>query len=198
MHVINTLTGAAGRRLDLRSPDSLKKEAFMSINKLIMLGAAFILASLIGSTPAAAQGVPAECDPSTPGYADLDCDGDLIPNRCDADAPNYANLDCDGDGVLNGVDACPFTVEAATFSFGNTTFNISGLDTVLPSGCSLAESLEASLDACDNNPRNHGQFVSCVAKATNLLKKQKVISGTQKGQIQSCAAQSDIGKKPHP
>ena len=142
----------------------------MSMNKLIVFSAAFMLASFLGSMPVGAQ---------------VSCDLEDL------------TADCDGDGVLNGDDDCPLTVEAATFSFGNTTCNISGLDTVLPSGCSLAESLEASLlDDCDDNPGNHGKFVSCVAKATNMLKKQKVISGAQKGQIQSCAAQSDVGKKP--
>jgi hypothetical protein len=166
----------------------------MSMNKLIVFSGAFMLASFLGSMPVGAQVVT--CDLNDPT---LDCDGDGILNGVDV-FPTCNDLDpaldCDGDGVLNGVDACPFTVEAATFSFGNMTCNISGLDTVLPSGCTLADSLEASvLDDCDNNPGNHGKFVSCVAKATNLLKKQKVISGAQKGQIQSCAAQSDVGKK---
>jgi hypothetical protein len=169
----------------------------MYINKLVLFGAALILASLIGSAPAAAAPNPL-CDPFN--FPTGDCDGDGIQNQfdsCDNLEPNPL-LDCDNDGVFNDVDACPFTIQGATFSFGNTTCDISGLDTVLPSGCSLAESLDASLDACDDNPRNHGKFVSCVAKATNLLKKQKVISGAQKGQIQSCAAQSDIGQKTHP
>jgi hypothetical protein len=167
----------------------------MSINKLIVLGAAFMLALLIGSTPAAAAPNPL-CDPIL--YPSDDCDGDGILNSVDTCDNLDPEADCDNDGVPNGVDECPLTVEASTFSFGNTTCNISGLDAVLPSGCSLAESLEASLDGCDDNPGNHGKFVSCVAQATNMLKKQKVISGAQKGQIQSCAARSDIGKKPKP
>ena len=170
----------------------------MSINKLIVFSAAFMLASLIGSTPAAAVPNPA-CDPIA--FPTGDCDGDGIPNSVDTCDNLELNplLDCDGDGVPNDVDqVCPYTVVGATFSFGTTTCNISGLDFVLPSGCSLAESLEASFDTCDDNPRNHGKFVSCVAKATNMLKKHKVISGAQKGEIQSCAAQSDIGKKPKP
>jgi len=36
--------------------------------------------------------------------------------------------------------------------------------------------------------KNHGQFVSAVAFITNELKKSGVISGSQKGSIQSCAA----------
>jgi hypothetical protein len=169
----------------------------MHIEKLVLFSAAFMLALVIGSAPAAAAANPA-CDPFL--FPNGDCDGDGILNSvdtCDNLDPDPL-LDCDGDGVNNAIDACPFTVAEATFSFGNTTCNISGLDTVLPSGCSLAESLEASLDACDDNPANHGKFVSCVAKATNMLKKQKVISGAQKGQIQSCAAQTNIGKKAKP
>ncbi len=147
----------------------------MNINKLVLFSAAFMLAWLLGSMPAGAAVNPA-CDPI------------LFPTG-----------DCDGDGVLNGVDACPATVLGSTFGFGAVTCDISGLDgPVLSSGCSLAEVLDASLDACDDNAGNHGKFVSCVAKATNLLKKQKVISGAQKGQIQSCAAQTSIGKKPKP
>lgn len=184
MHVISSLRG-------------VKKETIMSINKLIVIGAAFMLASLLGSTPAAAAPNPA-CDPVA--FPTDDCDGDGVQNQfdtCDNLELNPA-LDCDGDLVANDVDACPFSVEGETFAFGSTTCDISGIDTVLPSGCSLAEVLEASLDTCDDNPRNHGKFVSCVARATNALKRQKVISGAQKGQIQSCAAQTDIGKKSHP
>jgi hypothetical protein len=167
----------------------------MSINKLIVLAAAFMLASFLGSVPVSAQ---VTCDAAL-NPDDLDCDGIAnASDTCDNLNPD-PTLDCDNDGVFNDADECPYTVEAATFSFGTTTCNISGLDTVLPSGCSLAESLEASLDACDDPPlRNHGKFVSCVAKTTNKLKKQKIISGALKGQIQSCAAQSDIGKKSHP
>lgn len=178
----------------LRWPYSPKKEALMSINKLIVLGAAFILASLLGSTPAAA--VAPECDPNTSGYADLDCDGDLILNKCDPDAPNYANLDCDGDLVLNGVDECPFTVVGEDLVVGACT--ISGLDTILPTGCSLTESIADDLADCELAATNHGKYVSCVAHLTNALKKQKFITGAQKGKIQSCAAKSDIGKKSHP
>lgn len=38
-----------------------------------------------------------------------------------------------------------------------------------------------------NNTANHGQFVSCVSHKTNVWKKQGLITGQQKGAIQSCA-----------
>jgi hypothetical protein len=193
-----------------------KKEAFVSINKLIVLGAAFILASLIGSTPAAAAN-PA-CDPVAFPLGDcdndgilnpldtcdnldalLDCDGDGLLNSVDTCDNLNTTLDCDGDGVL--VDACPYTVLGEDLVVGACT--ISGLDsTILQSGpdagCSLVELLGDGLDNCELIGKNHGKYVSCVARLTNSYKKQKLLTGAEKGLIQSCAARSDIGKKPHP
>lgn len=45
---------------------------------------------------------------------------------------------------------------------------------------------------CAAGATNHGDFVSCVAHVTNTLKKAGLISGKEKGAIQSCAAQADI------
>ena len=45
---------------------------------------------------------------------------------------------------------------------------------------------------CGALAENHGDFVSCVAKVTNTLKKAGLISGREKGAIQSCAAQANI------
>lgn len=42
---------------------------------------------------------------------------------------------------------------------------------------------------CAAQAKNHGQFVSCVAKATTALQKANTITGKEKGSIQSCAAQ---------
>jgi hypothetical protein len=182
----------------------------MSISKLIVLIAAFMLAAFLGSNPVSAQ----VCDPTDPL---TDCDGDGIPNGsdpcnnldptadCDGDGiPNGSDpcnnvdplADCDNDGVPNEDDECPDSVPGTPLIIDEVECGVSGLDTVLPSGCGLSESLAAEILACAEGAKNHGKFVSCVAKKTNALKKAKVISGNQKGQIQSCAAHSDIGKKP--
>ncbi len=81
---------------------------------------------------------------------------------------------------------------------GHTACTIPGLDTILPTGCGLTESIAEDLAGCEEGASNHGKFVSCVAKLTNGLKKQKMIAGAQKGQVQSCAAQTTIGKKAKP
>jgi hypothetical protein len=108
------------------------------------------------------------------------------------------SLDCDGDGVF--VDACPYTMPAEDLVVGACT--ISGLDSIFPegsgpnAGCSLTELLDDGLDNCEAIAKNHGKYVSCVAHLTNSYKKAKLLTGAEKGQIQSCAAQTDIGKKP--
>ena len=166
----------------------------MSINKLVVLIAAFMLASFLGSMPVAAQVV---CDPSPITNPTGDCDLDGIPNSvdtCDNLDPNPL-LDCDGDGVPNSVDQeCPYTIVGADLVVGACTIDVG--TAIFSTGCSLTEVLSEDLDDCAEGATNHGKYVSCVAKVTNALKKQKMITGKQKGQIQSCAAQSDVGKKP--
>ena len=46
--------------------------------------------------------------------------------------------------------------------------------------------------ACAAGAKNHGDFVSCVAAVTNALNKAGLISGSEKGSIQSCAAKANI------
>jgi hypothetical protein len=164
----------------------------VSINKLIVFGAAVILASLIGSTPAAAAN-PA-CDPVL--LPTDDCDGDGIQNQFDTCDNLDPALDCDGDGVLNGVDVCPDTVVGTDLVVGACT--IPGLDFVFTEGPDAGCSLTQLLDECEVAATNHGRYVSCVAHLTNRLKKAGDISGKEKGKIQSCAARSDIGKPSHP
>ena len=48
------------------------------------------------------------------------------------------------------------------------------------------------INDCASNAKNHGKFVSCVAHLTNDLKKAGLITGSEKGSIQSCAAQADL------
>lgn len=52
--------------------------------------------------------------------------------------------------------------------------------------------MQGVIDACAAAAINHGDFVSCVAHATNEWKGAGLISGKEKGVIQSCAAGSNI------
>ncbi|GMV42355.1 MAG: hypothetical protein AMXMBFR64_40710 [Myxococcales bacterium] len=96
-----------------------------------------------------------------------DFDGDGVGDACDADD--------DGDGVVDGQDTCLGTPAGTP---------------VLSNGCSVAQECQ-----CNNGWKNHGAYVSCVAKATNAMVAAGTITGEQKGVIQSAAGQSSCGKK---
>jgi PA domain-containing protein len=97
--------------------------------------------------------------------------------------------DADLDGVADEVDCSPN-------SDRRPTIIINGCDTGVPNtffptgpnaGCSISD-LIRRLAA---NAKNHGDFVSGVAHLTNDLKKDGVITGSQKGAIMSCAGGSN-------
>jgi len=99
---------------------------------------------------------------------DADIDGDLVPNgddNCIFDSnANQADFDSDGagdvcdtdddnDGVNDSVDAC-------LVALGTTP----ATGVVDASGCSVVD-----FCPCDNNWKNHGAYVSCVAHTTNTF-----------------------------
>ena len=80
-------------------------------------------------------------------------------------------------------------------------FNIAPVsDTIVIDGCDtgVAEQVYEEklisqwINECATTAKNHGKFVSCVSKLTNGLKSEGVITGKEKGAIQSCAAQAHI------
>ena len=100
------------------------------------------------------------------------------------------------EGVLNPLTSNAFvsTQFAAVRILGETNVIIDGCDsgvpdTVAPGGLTISE-LVAD---CAEEATNHGQFVSCMARVTNDLKKNGIITGQQKTALQSCAAQADFG-----
>ena len=83
-----------------------------------------------------------------------------------------------------GKDACLASSQRATLV-------IDGCDSGAPNvvgadGCRFSD----LIDQCADGARNHGSFASCVARVTNDWKARGLISGQQKGAIQSCAAGS--------
>jgi hypothetical protein len=92
----------------------------------------------------------------------------------------------DADGVPDGVDQCigssrdvNVTIDGCNSGVPNTTFT---------TGCRISD----QINDCAVGAGNHGGFVSCVSHLTNDLKKNGVISGAQKGAIQSCAGGARI------
>jgi len=94
-----------------------------------------------------------------------DFDGDGIGDPCDEDI--------DGDGVNDGLDVCLDTY------FG---------DTVDPDGCSIAD-----ICPCENDWKNHGSYVRCVARRSGLFVDAGLITSEEKDAIVSTAGQSGCG-----
>jgi len=97
-------------------------------------------------------------------------------------------VDTDLDGVTDDVDECDTSDLSATVIIDTCDSGVP--NTLFSTGCTISD----LISECEVGARNHGKYVSCVSRVTNGLKKSKVITGKQKGAIQSCAAQSDNGK----
>jgi hypothetical protein len=94
--------------------------------------------------------------------------------------------DGDTDGVENRRDLCASSDTQPFVVVGTCN---SGVPNSTPFfGCTILD----SVNACATFARNHGQFVSCVSAATNAYKAARVLTGAQKGAIQSCAAKASI------
>lgn len=99
-----------------------------------------------------------------------------------------SDVDTDGDGFLDSVDACPNSDLSPTVVIDGCDSGVE--NDLLDDGCTISDLIAA----CAATATNHGEFVSCVADLTNQLKTDGVITGKEKGGIQSCAAKSSIGK----
>jgi len=94
--------------------------------------------------------------------------------------------DADVDGVPDDTDCEPNSDLSPTVVVGGCNSGVP--NTFFTSGCTISDQIQK----CALGARNHGGFVSCVAHLTNDLKKAGIISGAQKGAIQSCAARASI------
>jgi hypothetical protein len=100
--------------------------------------------------------------------------------------PTEPPVDTDGDGVQDADDQCPT-------SDLSPSVLINGVDTGIqntpnPAGCTFADLIVEMIEECLADAKNHGKFVSCVSRETNILKRAKTITGKQKGKIQSLVA----------
>jgi len=126
------------------------------------------------------QGDVCDGDDDNDGVADGsdNCPFDANPDQSDTDgdgAGNVCDVDDDGDGVIDADDACVPTPLG---------------EEVNAAGCSLSQ-----LCPCDAPWKNHGAYVSCMAKATNAFVAAGLMSGAEKGAVMSEAGASDCGSK---
>ena len=91
--------------------------------------------------------------------------------------------DADNDGVPNDEDCNPNSNSSPTIIIGGINTGVP--NTLFANGCTMADIL-AQLAADHTN--NHGDYVSAVAALTNQWAADGLITGRQKGAIQSAAA----------
>lgn len=112
--------------------------------------------------------------PVEPNSSQNDTDGDGLGDACDDDI--------DGDGVANSGDLCAATPLGAVTDPGT--------------GCSITQ-----LCPCEGprgttvNWRNHGKYVSCVAKTSESFLDQGLIDESEKDATVSAAGMSSCGAK---
>ena len=94
--------------------------------------------------------------------------------------------DSDGDGIPDDEDSCPESDLSTTVLIDDCNSEVD--NTFFEYGCTISD----LISECADGAVNHGNFVSCVAHLTNDLKKDGVITGSEKDAIQSCAGQADI------
>ncbi|MCH7685659.1 MAG: hypothetical protein IH899_03085 [Planctomycetes bacterium] len=112
----------------------------------------------------------------------LDCDDNGKLDACEEDR------DEDGDGVIDDCDEC-------SDSSADETIVINGCETrvvnqVFNDGCTMADDLAA----CGEEVRNHGAYVSCVARVANSWQRDGMISDGEHGRVVSCAAKQHTGR----
>ncbi len=112
-----------------------------------------------------------------------------------ANGPLYLSIGLAGGGsvYIKSVSVEAFSAEPVEIVGCSTGI----VDRVLDDGRLLSEVVDEIFAGCENGPpvvKNHGQFVKCVSRALNDLRKNGDITGKEKGRIQKCAARSKIGK----
>lgn len=93
---------------------------------------------------------------------------------------NIGGIDSDGDGVPDSLDSCPNTPLCSV---------------VDANGCSLDQLAPCEGPASGGAWKNHGQYMSAVARALEQFLAQGLISADQKNALASAAAHSPCGSK---
>lgn len=122
-----------------------------------------------------------QSDGDADGHGDWcdNCPVDYNPDQLDSNNNGTGDVceDLDGDGVYDMYDLCPDTEAGAR---------------VDDDGCSAEQLIDAACP-CLDNWRNHGGYVSCVARTSEGLLEDGLLTEAEKDAIVSAAARSTCG-----
>jgi hypothetical protein len=146
----------------------------------------------------------------TPNPEQEDADNDGIGDACDA-CPDDADNDADADGICGDIDNCPLISNENQLDFdadglGDECDDDDDNDGVVDADdqCletdsgSVVDSTGCSIDQicpCENNWKNHGGYVKCVAHASEDFLAAGLITDEEKDYYVSTAAHSECGRK---
>jgi hypothetical protein len=118
-----------------------------------------------------------------------------VPNPWNPLAAQRAQIDfLSYDPVRGTFEVGSFTLDTFVLDTAPSTITIDGFDTGIQDFEYEGQFVSEHLADCADDAKNHGAYVSCVAKLTNKLKKAGLLTGAQKDLIMSYAAKSSIGK----
>ncbi|MCH7994976.1 MAG: hypothetical protein IIB57_11115 [Planctomycetes bacterium] len=131
-----------------------------------------------------------ESDPGT------DCNANRVLDVCENDAgdcndngvADLCESDADGDGVIDDCDECPESSVGETIVINGCETRV--VNQVFDDGCTMVDELAN----CAEELRNHGAYVSCVARVANSWRRDGMISDDEHGRVVSCAAKQHTGR----
>jgi hypothetical protein len=92
--------------------------------------------------------------------------------------------------VVVGLKGLGVEAEAAPPEQEKTVMDIDDTATEDPDPCCKDRLLWERICECRKGARNHGEFVHCVSRQTNALKRERMLSGREKGAWQRRVARS--------
>lgn len=117
----------------------------------------------------------------------------VVPNPWDPTGTDFSVIHIYDNNSSTGVSQWgDFRIDS--FTLVPTTIIIDGIDTGIDDFQYQGRLVSKHLDDCAAVAKNHGNYVSCVAKLTNALVKAGLLTGKQKGVILDAAAKSSYGK----
>jgi hypothetical protein len=123
-----------------------------------------------------------------------DSDGDGVADLTEVNrGTNPTGRDSDGDGSPDGTDPLPLSDMSPTVTINGVNSGVA--NRLISAGATLADYIRAASDDCVAGAKNHGQYVSCVSQTLNALGASGVITGAEKGALQSAAGGSSVGRK---